>query len=126
VGRQGPFADEDFLNLRIPAGRCGWRMPRSTPGFGGAAGAVPFHPRLADRRLTIRYATPPGTVEPRVNDDDVFLLQGQGRQYWQIAAGTAAPDADQPDAGFVPEQEWALNRAICCTCRRALSIAVQR
>jgi 50S ribosomal protein L16 3-hydroxylase len=109
VGRHGPFTDDDFLNLPDT----GWTLwvedaEKHAPDLVALLEPFRFIPDWRIDGLTIRYATPPGTVGPRVNDDDVFLLQGQGWQYWEIAARSVAPDADQPDAGFAPEQEWAL------------------
>ena len=109
AARQGPFTDDDFLNLP----EMGWTLrvadvEKHAPDLVALLDPFRFIPDWRIDGLTIGYATPPGTVGPRVNDDDVFLLQGQGRQYWEIAAGTAAPDADRPDAGFAPEHEWML------------------
>ncbi len=109
VVRHGPFTDDDFLNLPD----AGWTLrvtdvEKHAPDLVVLLEPFRFIPDWRIDGLTIRYATPPGMVGPRVNDDDVFLLQGQGRQYWQIAAETVVPDADQPDAGFAPEHEWML------------------
>lgn len=102
--RHGPFTDADFLNLPD----AGWILAvadveKHAPDLTVMLEPFRFIPDWRIQGLTISYATPPGTVGPLVNDGDRFLLQGQGRQYWQIAARTVVPDAD-----FVPEQEWVL------------------
>ena len=107
--RVGPFADEDFLNLPD----AGWTLrvadvEKYTPDLMALLEPFRFIPDWRIDGLTVCYATPPGTVGPRANDEDRFLLQGQGRQYWQIASGTVAPDADRHDFGFAPEHEWML------------------
>jgi 50S ribosomal protein L16 3-hydroxylase len=109
VVRQGPFTDDDFLNLP----EMGWTLrvedvEKYAPDLAALLEPFRFIPDWRIDGLTIRYAMPPRTVRPRVNEDDVFLLQGQGRQYWEIATRTVAPGADQPDAGFAPEHEWML------------------
>jgi len=109
VVRRGPFTDDDFLNLS----EMGWTLQvadveKHAPDLATLLEPFRFIPDWRIQGLTVSYATPPGTVRPRVNEDDVFLLQGQGRQYWEIATRTVAPGADQPDAGFAPEHEWML------------------
>ena len=107
--RHGPFADEDFLNLPDN----GWTLrvadvEKHAPDLATLLEPFRFIPDWRIQGLTISYATPPATVGPRVNEGDAFLVQGQGRQYWQIAAGMVTSNAAQPDAGFVPEHEWML------------------
>jgi 50S ribosomal protein L16 3-hydroxylase len=109
AARHGPFTDDDFLNLPDE----GWTLrvadvEKHAPDLAALLEPFRFIPDWRIDGLTIHYAAPSGTVEPRVNDDDVFLLQGQGRQCCQIASRTVAPGANGPDAGFIPEWEWAL------------------
>ena len=107
--RHGPFTDADFLSLPDT----GWTLrvadvEKHAPDLATLLEPFRFIPDWRVHGLTISYATPPGTVGPRVNEGDVFLLQGQGRRYWQIASRMATSDIEQPDAGFMPDQEWAL------------------
>ena len=105
----GPFTDADFLSLPD----AGWTLrvadiEKLAPDLATLLEPFRFIPDWRVHGLTISYATPPGTVGPRVNEGDVFLLQGQGRRYWQIASRAAPSNIEQPDAGFMPDQEWAL------------------
>ena len=107
--RHGPFTDADFLSLPDT----GWTLrvadvEKHAPDLATLLEPFRFIPDWRIQGLTISYATPPGMVVPRANDGDVFLVQGQGRRYWQIARRTSAPDADETAAGFAPQWEWAL------------------
>lgn len=66
--------------------------------------------RLDD--LMVSYAVPGGGVGPHLDSYDVFLLQGEGRRRWQIAA---QPDQTMVEGlplkilkNFCPRQEWIL------------------
>ena len=107
--RHGPFTDADFLSLPD----AGWTLrvadiEKLAPDLATLLEPFRFIPDWRVHGLTISCATPPATVGPRVNEGDVFLWQGQGRRYWQIASRAATSDIEQPDAGFMPDQEWAL------------------
>lgn len=107
--RPGPFTDADFLSLPDT----GWTLrvadvEKHAPDLATLLEPFRFIPDWRIQGLTVSYAPPPGTVGPRANDGDVFLVQGQGRRYWQIARRTSAPDADETAAGFAPQWEWAL------------------
>lgn len=109
AARQGPFTDDDFLNLPD----AGWTLrvadvEKHAPDLATLLEPFRFIPDWRIDGLTVCYATPPGTVGPRRNDDDRFVLQGQGRQYWQVGAWSAALNEGLAGVEFMPEHEWAL------------------
>jgi 50S ribosomal protein L16 3-hydroxylase len=62
----------------------------------------------------ISCAAPGGSVGPHVDQDDVFLLQAQGRRRWQIDVDPEAPREFREDAElkllkeFTPSHDWVL------------------
>ena len=108
--RHGSFTDNDFLSLPDT----GWTLrvadvEKHAPDVAALLEPFRFIPDWRVQGLTISYATPPGTVGPRINEGDVFLVQGQGRRYWQIARQAPASETDEADARFTPDWEWALD-----------------
>jgi 50S ribosomal protein L16 3-hydroxylase len=108
--RHGPFADDDFLNLPDT----GWTLwvedaEKHAPDLAVLLEPFRFIPDWRIDGLSIGYAPPTGRVGPRVGESDGFLLlQGQGRQRWQIGARSAAMgDASSAD-DLTPQQEWVL------------------
>ncbi len=82
--RAGPFTDDDFLNLPDTH----WTLlvrdvEKQAPDLAMLLEPFRFIPDWRIDGLTISYATPPGTVGPRVNEEDRFLLQGHGRRRWR-------------------------------------------
>ena len=109
AARQGPFTDDDFLNLPDT----GWTLwvedaEKYTPDLAAMLEPFRFIPDWRIDGLNITYATLPGTVGPRVNDEDRFLLQGQGRQYWEVGAWSVVLGDGPAGEEFMPEREWAL------------------
>ena len=107
--RHGPFTDADFLSLPD----AGWTLrvadvEKHAPDLAALLEPFRFIPDWRIQGLAISYATPPGTVGPRANEGDMFLLQGQGQCYWQIARQAPASETDGADARFTPDWEWAL------------------
>jgi 50S ribosomal protein L16 3-hydroxylase len=103
--RAGPFTDDDFLNLPDT----GWTLQvadveKHAPDFTALLEPFRFIPDWRIDGLTVSYATPPGTVRSRVNESDVFLLQGQGRQCWRVGAHSDALSESE----LTPEQDWVL------------------
>lgn len=107
--RQGPFADADFLNLPDT----GWalRVPdvdKHAPDLAALLEPFRFLPDWRIEGLMIDYAPLAGTVGPRVEEGDVFLLQGQGRQRWRLGAEPMAGNDDPPGHEFAWDAEWVL------------------
>lgn len=97
--RHGPFTDEDFLSLPESHWTLWVRdVEKHAPNLAALLEPFRFIPDWRGDGLTARYAMPQGTVGPQVNEDDVFLWQGQGRQRWQVLA----------DGELTPQQEWIL------------------
>ncbi|MBK8534150.1 MAG: cupin domain-containing protein [Candidatus Competibacteraceae bacterium] len=107
--RHGPFTDHDFLSLPESHWTLWVRdVEKHAPNLTALLEPFRFIPDWRGDGLTARYAMPQGTVGPQVNEDDVFLLQGQGRQRWQIGIQQAESATVLAGSELTPQQEWIL------------------
>lgn len=106
--RHGPFTDEDFLSLPESHWTLWVRdVEKHAPVLTALLEPFRFIPDWRCDGLSASYAMPQGTVGPQVNEDDMFLWQGQGRQRWQV--GTQAESAAMlAGSEFTPQHEWVL------------------
>ncbi|MFZ1640211.1 MAG: cupin domain-containing protein [Candidatus Contendobacter sp.] len=107
--RAGPFTDDDFLNLPDTH----WTLlvrdvEKQAPDLAMLLEPFRFIPDWRIDGLTISYATPPGTVGPRVNEEDRFLLQGHGRRRWQVGTQPVATGHGGSVGEWMLDQEWVL------------------
>ncbi len=107
--RHGPFADDDFLNLPDSHWSLWVRdVEKHAPDLLEWLEPFRFIPDWRGDGVMVSYAMPPSIIKPCVNDDDVFLLQGQGRRRWQIGTQPLAEDDSASANEFIVDQEWLL------------------
>ncbi len=74
-----------------------------------------FVPSWRLDEVTVSYAESGGGVGAHIDQNDVFLIQGLGRQHWAISDDPLAPKALRPDieprqlVHFEPSHEWLLD-----------------
>ncbi len=95
--QHGPFDAERFAAL--PPSH--WTLmvrdvDKHIPEIGALLERFGFLPRWRIDDLMVSYAEDQGSVGPHVVDDDVFLIQAEGRQRWRIATDPQPPLAPIP------------------------------
>jgi len=112
----GPFNDDTFASLP----ECDWTLlvgavdtwVRAAADLLGQFRFIPDY-RIDD--LMVSFAAPGGSVGPHTDQYDVFLIQGEGRHRWQIAAAGSQDKVCVPDLPvkvlqrFEPTREWKLD-----------------
>ena len=111
--RYGPFSEQDFAGLPDH----NWTLlvqdvEKHYPPLHSLLDAFSFLPSWRIDDLMVSVAAPGGSVGPHVDQYDVFLLQAQGRRFWQLA------DSFEPALlqdcelnvlkSFTPQDEWIL------------------
>ncbi|NJM12309.1 MAG: cupin domain-containing protein [Synechococcaceae cyanobacterium SM1_2_3] len=107
--RHGPFTDDDFINLPDSHWSLWVRdIEKHAPDLLEWLEPFRFVPDWRSDGVMVNYAMPPSIIKPCVNDDDVFLLQGQGRRRWQIGTQSLTEDDSASANEFIVDQEWLL------------------
>ena len=111
--RYGPFSEQDFAGLPDH----NWTLlvqdvEKHYPPLHSLLDAFSFLPSWRIDDLMVSVAAPGGSVGPHVDQYAVFLLQAQGRRFWQLA------DSFEPALlqdcelnvlkSFTPQDEWIL------------------
>lgn len=113
--RHGPFQASDFAALPTT----GWTLlvqdvDKHDPRLDSLLEAFRFIPDWRVDDVMVSYATASGSVGPHVDDYDVFLIQGNGRRRWQVAAGpVVGPELRGQEElrllrHFEPRHDWVL------------------
>lgn len=113
--RDGPFKESEFPHLP----RQDWTLLVQDVDKWDAdvAALLPqfdFLPQWRIAGIQASFAAPGGCEGPRVDPQDAFLLQAQGRQHCRIDAGPGAPSAFRGDVEldvrmrFEPSHDWLL------------------
>jgi 50S ribosomal protein L16 3-hydroxylase len=96
--RQGPFQEDDFLNLP----ETHWtvlvqEVDRLIPEVGALLDRFRFIPDWRIDDVMVSYAPDGGTVGPHIDNYDVFLLQGLGEREWRIGHEPVQDETIVPD-----------------------------
>ena len=114
--RQGPFTEEDFLNL--PENRYSLLVQAVDQWVDDVAALLSdfdFIPGWRIDDVMISYATDEGGVGPHFDYYDVFLIQGMGQKRWQIGGPCNSMTPMRSESGqrllqdFQPVEEWVVN-----------------
>lgn len=112
----GPFNDEDFLNLpdthySLLVSECDKWLPE----LNEIIDQFNFIPQWRIDDLMISYAPKHGSVGPHLDQYDVFLLQAHGQRHWHIQSPENLDNSlvDDIDVAllkhFNSEEDWVLN-----------------
>ncbi len=112
----GPFSDEDFLNLpethySLLVSECEKWLPELTD----FVDQFNFIPQWRIDDLMISYAPKHGSVGPHIDQYDVFLLQAFGQRHWHIQSPETMDltNIDGLDVAllknFKHDEDWVLN-----------------
>ncbi|MCW8919352.1 MAG: cupin domain-containing protein [Gammaproteobacteria bacterium] len=113
--KSGPFTEEAFTSL--PASH--WRLEvaeanQHIPALALLQERFAFLPNWRLDAVMVSFAPEHGTVGPHTDGRDLFLVQGPGRQRWQLSHQPDGPEHRLPDlplqilADFQPEEEYIL------------------
>jgi 50S ribosomal protein L16 3-hydroxylase len=113
--RHGPFTEEAFTSL--PASH--WTLllqeaNRHIPELALLQERFAFLPNWRLDDVTVSFAPAHGTVGPQADSNDLFLIQGPGRQRWQLSHQPCSQEQLIPGmplqilAHFQPEEEYIL------------------